>query len=241
MLPPDVRAGDPIPQTVDLKEIIIQLSHSDEVLLPDFISGINLDVFGEEAVGLLERTTADPDRLERGKRVLVTQDKRVLIDKQDLVGTKTSDGQQIDISFNPFIDINSKNRKDRLNLHLATIIHTHPHSFPPSIEDLSRVLLSPHEISSLTMAYIISEEAHTLVFRGPQTPRLSEDQVNSFLTNFNSILVEYVRKYIESGFNPFEANKMVQEDVFKKVVELYGLRVFSCAVEDQIAKRVIFE
>lgn len=256
MLSPDVKAGDPIPQSVDLRDLIVGLTHSNEVLVPDFVTSINLGTFGDEARGLFERSQSDLQNgilNERGRGVLVTKDKRVLVATHDVLSTPGENNLRISAGQLPastLRDPNARNRKDMLTTHLATIIHSHPFALPPSAGDLGTILRNPLEpLSSTTLVYVVNELGHTLVFRGPQTPHLSKARVEKIVRETTEIIRASVLQNAPRDPTTGEINvsevvrleKAVQDTTLETMVEAFDLRVFTCPLDEHIAKRVMHE
>lgn len=255
MIGPDIKAGDPIPQSVDLRDLIVGLTHSNEVLVPDFVTAINLGTFGDEARGIFERNQIDFQNgilNERGRGVLVTQDKRVLVSTRDVLSTQSEHGLQISaqqLGASTLHNPNAHNRKDMLTTHLATIIHSHPFGYPPSPADIGGILLDPLNPLSTTLVYVANELGHTLVFRGPQTPHLSKARVEKIVRETTEIIRATVLQNAPCDPTTGEINvsevvrleKAVQDTTLETMAKAFDLRVFTCPLNEHVAKRVMPE
>src|SRR3990167_10276664 len=197
---PDRLENDPNSPPIDLKDIILRLTHSDEVMVPDTVRSIALGTFGDQARGLHQRTQQDPEKIEHGRPVFVTHDGKVLIRTSDIVGRKTARGQEIEIGWKYIINPNGQGRRSAVDRYLAGVIHAHPSPYPPSMMDLQGLLLTPSDPNSETFVYVSNSHGHILVFRGPTTPRLTSKKAKSFIEKATLFTLAAVTKLSESGF-----------------------------------------
>lgn len=121
------------------------------------------------------------------------------------------DGGSVGVLFlEPFVEFEGADKVEKI----LGIFHTHPqigYSFPSPL-DLGH-LLTPGEAQSrfgmidpLLFIGTISKELKTVAFRGPNTPTLSLDQVESYLQTSNRL---GKRKYFEFYRDPTESKNPV--------------------------------
>src|SRR3990172_13203309 len=77
------------PSHIRLETLLITLTFSTGKAIPDTVRSIDLGEIGLTAEGMLDRSLADPEGRERIRTVEVDYVRRLSMDREDTIGTRT--------------------------------------------------------------------------------------------------------------------------------------------------------
>lgn len=224
-----------------LRKILIEKTLASDRSIDGQINSIDLGVFGKEAEGLLKRSFADPKGRERGRLVIVTSLGDIQIQKKDIVGHLTKNGQELRVLFffSSYRNIHSVPRPQRQNRFRAVTIHSHgKHDTPQSPRDLRGLFLDEYNTSACTASFVITSQRKILILRGSNTPDMSNEDIDAKIKDWESMLHKRVVKFT----NPYEVidRSMEMQPIaihafLRSIARKYDLRMFSCPVERNTA------
>src|ERR1035437_5765071 len=133
--------------------------------------------FAETANKLNRLTQSDPSKREHGTIAYATPAGKVLIRNSIAQGNTDSISLHIEIrpNFGRFF-LGISYGQDNF---FASMIHSHAIDSPASPLDLSHLLLSGKDFAALTSTFIVTPARGIVVFRGLQTPQLSQLEVEA--------------------------------------------------------------
>lgn len=239
--------------TLPLRDLLIEAALSPDAALRKGVEAIDLGVIGREAEWLLDLTLGDPEKKERGKRLICTPDRRLWIDNLPFMGTElVKKGKVIMLTLQfPHLDVHLSlspniDRSMQQDKYFGGMIHTHPFVTPVSAPDITYLLKSPQSPEVCPMGFIINPERKYLFFRSSQTPSATNQDINEL----SEIMAQGVENFFDKFFLELaKKNNKVRLgektlsslqalcviELMKYHNSIHHFKIYSCKVGENIA------
>ncbi len=222
--------GSPTP----IKELLIEATFAKNRAIRDSVTRIDLGVLGSVAERLSDKGRIDAQ--EWAITALVTQDNKLLLSNQEVMGDSSSVTPELRVR----VFMNKRNLPRRFwqDRFIATLIHNHPVELPPSPKDLGYIFLEDSDPSATTAVFIASPGWKTVIFRGAKTPQLTNLQSAIQQALWIDLTQQALNSVVnrETNSEHFRLLEMeAQRALIMSLSREYDLRVYGCPIRENIA------
>ena len=221
------------PSHIRLETLLITLTFSTGKAIPDTVRSIDLGEIGLTAEEMLDRSLADPQGRERIRTVEVDYVRRLSIDSEDTIGTRTLAQPR------PFrYQLLSTGQPDR---HYAMEFHTHgPNNLPFSPDDVIGLFRPRNDIISPVSVLAITPERKMLGFRGKETPEWDQEKRKRMNEKWTREILDQIQRKTKPGMTRDQLDGIagvVEHRFLRFLREHFDIQLFSCPAEENIAHR----
>lgn len=221
----------------DFKQTLIDAVFSPTTSIRNGIISLDLGALGIESEAILDRSLESTEKLERGKVVYVTQEKKVIFPVEDTVGIQTDMGQELRL--NPRIMINpNAPLHERQDKYIGASMHCHPIDLPPSPTDLLSLFSPGHFPERMPAIFITTQSTKYVVFRGENTPNWDTNQRQEKDNLWISQYVERLRNVLPGNASiekALEINRRATTTLINQIAQKYDLRIYKCPTSQNTA------
>lgn len=228
------------PSSMTLRNALVDATFTRNRALPGNVKSLQLGDLAPEANDLMNLTLGHPRRVEYGKVLYVTPERKLLVPTQAVEGIEGGK-VMLTVKVTPFPGRRGYPREQQQDRFIASLMHTHEElDFPPSPIDMRGLFLKNDHIIAQTAVFVITKSQKPdgsltsnkyIIFRGEQTPQWSEEEANDKVRIWEQMLVERVKAHIDnkvlSRGEQLAVNARAQGAFMRQLVKKYDLRLFT--------------
>src|SRR3990167_1019698 len=218
------------------RDLLIQVAQDSNRAIDESIHEIELGVFSEIGDDLQRLSQQDPNREEFFRPAFITPAGKLIV-KTNAVASGIWGGDHVEA-----LDISPEDislyGEDARNI-IACLPHSHPVDTPPSGRDLFQLLIQSNFKMAQPSAFVSTPRRKIIVFRGPNTPQLSQDGALQKLDSWKNQVNERHGKLTTPGMNAAELVELrfrLETAMARQIVAKYDLRAFSAPNGAAIAR-----
>lgn len=225
--------------TIEFKQALSMATFDPNRAIGRHVEAVELGVFDSLSRELIDRTLNDVFRREYLYPTRVTPEGKVLVKNEPVQGepSRTIDHFSADIYAENFFLLS---KKERQTMFYGVSIHSHPVDFPPSPEDLRRLMYSDMEPDAATAVFVVTPVRRIAIFRGDQTPGLSVENAEMKVRLWERNLRERMNQFGEKDMpiQVYDAlQKRAQDAQIRQITSTYKLSTFSAPLSEGILRR----
>jgi hypothetical protein len=215
-------------QPPQLRDLFLTATYNSTRSISPSVNTIALGEFGKEADEVIRLTESDSYHNEYLKQVLITQDRRVVVQRNATKG----DPNYVESTILIYIDTNKLHmpRPLRQDKTIATQLHSHSIDTAPSALDIAGLLQDESCSHGEVAAFVSNPVRRLLVFRSPDTPMVSEEESIRLRDKWNTAAMQRADTFMRSARSQAELDSIasrISYALLRDIAKHYHLRVFS--------------
>lgn len=261
LAPTDLKRGEIALRVPLVSEVILNATIAPNRNIDNSIKKIDIGDLVYEAQLLKDFGTSGFNPMEIDKPILI---KNSIFEKNEKAVIKCKprldvSGGSLEIEMHIVADAEQRRtlpREQRQDGFVAAILHARPVEIPPLPTDITHILLDDIECVYAGTSVIVSgPQFNHVIFRGPDTPSLNQNEASDFEKKWDGIIKErFISKFgddiakekpARSSGNKYKSDQewvileaIIQKEILNEIIKEYGLIAFTGRADDRIVSRV---